>query len=42
MHSSSVSRRRFLQAAGATTVWVPASVKGYTVAEAAANSAAQG
>ena len=42
MHSSSVSRRRFLQAAGATTVWVPASVKGYNVAEVTANSVAQG
>ncbi len=33
MRKGSVSRRRFLQAAGAAAVWVPSSVKGYTVAE---------
>ena len=33
MSSNSVSRRRFLQSAGAAAVWVPTSVKGYTSAE---------
>ena len=42
MHSSAVSRRRFLQAAGVTTAWIPASVKGYTVGEVTASVAVQG
>ena len=33
MSKRDVSRRRFLQAAGATAVWVPTSVKGYSSAE---------
>ncbi len=33
MKKKSLSRRRFLQGAGAAAVWVPTSVKGYTAAE---------
>ncbi len=33
VNSNSVSRRRFLQSAGAAAIWVPTSVKGYTSAE---------
>ena len=43
MHNPSVTRRRFLQAAGATTVLAPGSVTGYSGAEVAAMTAgAQG
>ena len=33
MRGSSLSRRRFLQSAGAAAVGVPASIKGFTAAE---------
>ena len=44
MTSPSVSRRHFLQTAGASaaTVWVPSSIKGYTGAEMAARGSVQG
>jgi 3-hydroxy-D-aspartate aldolase len=39
MIHTSVSRRRFIQAAGAASIWVPTAVKGYTGAEMRSMSA---
>ena len=39
MSHTSVSRRRFIQTAGAASVWVPTTVKGYTGAEMRSMSA---